>query len=298
MKLNTDKLVKLTVMGEISHPTLRKTGYVTTADGKVEAYPSVGGITTNRRIGDSAIDLMADHVEPGVSIRNSGPSVGDYSPNGGLNVLSCIGNRAIVTSGDSKGAEGFVTGKHGGVDHVMIDFGTDVLLKLQIGDKIHIQSFGTGLRLLDHYPEILVMNIDPDLLRVMNITEKAKTLAVGVTHIIPAKLMGSGLGSASVYSGDYDIQMFDPKTVRRNRLSSLRFGDVVAIIDSDASFGWIYREGAITIGIIVHSNSVISGHGPGVTTIMTSGAGKIRPVIDKKANLKNYLRSSLLKSKD
>lgn len=290
MKLNIDKLVKLTVMGEISHPTLRKTGYVTTAEGKVEVYPSVGGITTNCRVGDSAIDLMADHVEPGVSIRNSGPSIGEYSPNGALNVLACIGNKAIVTSGEAKGAEGFVTGKHGGVDHVMIDFSTDILLKLQIGDKIHIQSYGTGLRLPDYYPEILVMNIDPGLLERMNISEKSKTLTVAVTHVIPAKLMGSGLGSASVYSGDYDIQMFDSKTVRKYQLNNLRFGDVVAIIDSDASYGWIYREGAVTIGIVAHSNSVISGHGPGVTTIMTSSSGRIKPVIDKEANLKNYLK--------
>lgn len=290
MRLNTNKLVRLTVMGEISHPTLRKTGYVTTAEGKVEVFPSVGGVTTNCRIGDSAIDLMADHVEPGVSIRNSGPSVGEYSPNGALNVLACIGNKAKVTSGEAKGAEGFVTGKHGGVDHVMIDFSTEVLLKLQISDKIHIQSFGTGLRFLDYYPEILVMNIDPVLLQRMDIRENSKALTVGVTHVIPAKLMGSGLGSASVYSGDYDIQMFDPKTVRKYKLHTLRFGDLVAIIDSDASYGWIYREGAVTIGIIAHSNSVISGHGPGVTTIMTSGKGRIKPVIDKKANLKNYLK--------
>jgi hypothetical protein len=291
MKLNIDKLVKLTVMGEISHPTLRKTGYVTTAEGKVEVYPSVGGITTNCRIGDSAIDLMADHVEPGVSIHNSAPSIGEYSANGALNVLACIGNKAIVTSGEAKGAKGFVTGKHGGIDHVMVDFKREILLKLNIGDKIHIHSFGTGLRLLDNYPEILVMNIDPNLLQKLSISEKSKkSLAVGVTHMIPAKLMGSGLGSVSAYSGDYDIQMFDQKTVKKYNLSRLRFGDVVAIIDSDASYGWIYREGAVTIGIIAHSNSVISGHGPGVTTIMTSSFGKIIPVNDRKANLKNFLK--------
>lgn len=290
MKLNIDKLVKLAVMGEISHPTLRKTGYVTTAEGKVEVYPSVGGITINRRIGDSAIDLMADHVEPGVSIRNSGPSIGEYSPNGALNVLACIGNKAVVTSGEAKGSTGFVTGKHGGVDHVMVDFETEVLSKLNIGDKIHIHSFGTGLRLMDYYPEILAMNIDPGLLQKLNISEKADgTLAVNVTHSVPAKIMGSGLGNISAYSGDYDIQLFDKKTVQKYNLNSLRLGDIVAIMDSDASYGWIFREDAITIGVIAHSNSVISGHGPGVTAIMTSSTGKIKPIINASANLKDYL---------
>jgi hypothetical protein len=135
------------------------------------------------------------------------------------------------------------------------------------------------------------MNIDPDLLQRMSISEKSKkSLTVEVSHIIPAKLMGSGLGSVSAYSGDYDIQMFDKKTVQKYKLNNLRFGDIVAIMDSDASYGWIYREGAITIGIIAHSNSVISGHGPGVTTIMTSGSGRIKPEISKKANLKVYLK--------
>lgn len=291
MKLNIDKLVKLVVMGEISHPTLRKTGYVTTSEGKVEVYPSVGGIALNCRIGDSAIDLMADHVEPGVSIRNSGPSIGEYSSNGALNVLACIGNKAEVTSGEAKGSTGFVTGKHGGVDHVMVDFETDILSKLNIGDKIRIHSFGTGLRLTEYHPEIIAMNIDPGLLQKLGISEQAdKTLSINVTHRIPAKIMGSGLGNVSAYSGDYDIQMFDKQTVQKYDLDSLRLGDIVAIIDSDASYGWIFREGAITIGVIAHSNSVISGHGPGVTTIMTSSSAKIKPIINASANLREYLK--------
>lgn len=290
MRMNTDKLVRLSVTGEIDHPTLRKTGYVINSSGKAEVYPSVGGITYNARIGQPAVGWMADHVEPGVSIVNSGKSVGEYSPNGALNVLACIGNRVKVVSGEAKGAVGYVTGKHGGIDHVMVDFDPPILEKLIIGDKMLIQSFGVGLRLLDYYPEILCMNIDPDLLARLNISEKKK-LQIGVTHRIPVKLMGAGIGSSSTHSGDYDIQLFDDIAVEKYNLDTLRFGDVVAIIDSDASYGWIYREGAVTIGIIAHSNSVISGHGPGVTTILTSPAGRIEPIIDPEANLINYLYS-------
>jgi len=291
LKLNTENLIRLSVSGEIDHPTLRKTGYVINANGRVEVYPSVGGISYNARIGDRATGWMADHVEPGVSISNPGKSVGEYSPNAALNVLACIGNRAEVISGEMKGASGYVTGKHGGIDHVMVDFETSVLEKLQIGDKILIKSFGVGLRLLDFHPEILAMNIDPELLFKLNIG-KVKGLRVGVTHLIPAKLMGAGIGNSSAYSGDYDIQLFDEKAIKKYGLDNLRFGDVVAIIDSDASYGWIYREGAVTIGVIAHSNSVISGHGPGVTTVLTSPGGKIEPVIDRGANIKNYLRKS------
>jgi hypothetical protein len=288
MKLNTKKLVKLAVMAEISHPTLRKTGYVTTSEGKVEVYPSVGGITYNYRIGDSAIDLMADHVEPGVSTRNSGPSAGEYSPNAALNVLACIGNKAVVVSGEAKGAEGYVTGKHGGIDHVMIDFESEVLHQLNIGDKIRIETFGTGLRLEDYYPDILAMNIDPNLYEKLDINSSKNSISVAVTHLIPSKIMGAGIGASSAYSGDYDIQLFDKNVIKNYHLNTLRFGDIVGITDSDASHGWVYREGAVTIGVIAHSNSVISGHGPGVTTILTSGKGKIKPFIDKNANLKKY----------
>ena len=140
MKTNKTQLVKMAVMTEVSHPTLRKTGYVTTTEGKVEVYPSVGGITYNFRIGDSALDLMADHVEPGVSTRNSGPSAGEYSANAALNVLACIGNKAVVISGDAKGKQGVVTGKHGGIDHVMVDFEPNILAMLNIGDKIRIET--------------------------------------------------------------------------------------------------------------------------------------------------------------
>jgi hypothetical protein len=288
IQLNTKDLVQLSVTGEIDHPTLRKTGYVINSTGQVEVYPSVGGITYNIRIGDPAIGWMADHIEPGVSIINSGKGVGEYSPNAALNVLASIGNKAMVISGDSKDSVGYVTGKHGGINHVMIDFPSDVLEKLVIGDKVQIKSIGVGLRLIDHYPHILVMNCDPEVLKKI-IIKKDDYIKIGVTHKIPAKLMGSGIGSSSAHSGDYDIQVFDEPAIKQYDLNSLRFGDIVAIMDSDASFGWIYREGAITIGVIVHSNSVISGHGPGVTTILTSASGKIEPILDSKANLKNYL---------
>lgn len=291
LRLNVEMLVKIAVLGEITAPTLRKTGYVVNAQGKVEVYPGVGGITYNKRIGDSAINLMADHVEPGVSVRNRESFSGEYSPNAGLNVLACIGNKARVVSGDAGGAVGLVTGKHGGIDHVMIDFEPSILEKLTIGDRIQIEAFGTGLRLVDYYPDILAMNIDPSLLQKLNYQKQKGTLEVGVTHIIPAKLMGSGLGSSSTHSGDYDIQMFDEEAVQKCELNDLRFGDIVAIINSDASYGWIYRKNAVTIGIIAHSNSVVSGHGPGVTTILTSSSGKIKPFIDKTANLKNYFYS-------
>ena len=70
----------------------------------------------------------------------------------------------------------------------------------------------------------------------------------------------------------------------------MRLGDLVAIQNADHSYGRIYKEGAISVGIIVHSDCVISGHGPGVTTLFTSSNGKIIPRIDPDANIAKLLK--------
>lgn len=290
IKTNKNMLVIQSVVGQISNPTFSKPPYVISADGMPLVLPGVGGITYNIRVGDPAIGWEADHVEPGVSIMNPEKTEGSWSPNAGLNTLACIGNEAKVISGDAKGAKGFVVGKHGGIEHVMVDFPPNVLEKLAIGDKMQINACGVGLKLLDYFPEIHVMNIAPDLLLKIRIRDKKGMLEFPVTHLVPASVMGSGLGSSHSYSGDYDIQMFDENIVKKYGFESLRFGDFVAIIDADHSYGRIYKTGAVSIGIIVHSNCVIAGHGPGVMTVLTSSKGRIKPVLNKRSNLINYLR--------
>jgi len=289
LKTNVDRLVKVSVMGEVASPVLRYPPYNISAFGQLIVCPGVGGIRYNVRVGDSAVNWVADHVEPGVSIKNLSSYPGNpEGPNNALNVLSCIGNEVRVVSGEAKGAIGYVTGKHGGIEHVMVDFPPEVLEKLVIGDKVQVKAFGQGLKLLD-FPEVTVMNIDPSLLMKMDISVEGDCLVVGVTHVIPAGIMGSGLGSNQTYSGDYDITLFDEETVKKHNLSTLRLGDVVAIMDADSTYGRIYRRGAVTIGVVVHTNSYIAGHGPGVTTILTSSKGKIKPVINSKANIAYYL---------
>ena len=288
IRTNADKLIKISVLGEIASPTIRSV-YNVSATGKPIVLPGVGGVTYNLRIGDLACGWEADHVEPGASVENkendarSGPAA-----NTAFNVLSCVGNKATVVSGDAKGAEGVVTGKHGGIEHVLIDFSMEILEKLVPGDRILVKSYGLGLKLLD-FPEIKVLNIDPALLKTWDPQPKGDKLEVSVTHIVPAAIMGSGLGANQVNSGDYDIQLFDEKIVEQYGLASLRLGDLVAIIDADHSFGRIYRQGAISLGVVIHTNCVTAGHGPGVTTLMTSPDGKIIPQINTKANIASLL---------
>ncbi|MEM4732905.1 MAG: DUF4438 domain-containing protein [Candidatus Bathyarchaeia archaeon] len=290
LKTNANRLVKISVMGEVASPVVGRSVYNISATGKPLILPGVGGITYNLRVGDPACGWEADHVEPGVSVesKENDPRYGQGA-NAALNVLSCIGNEAIVVSGDAKGAKGVVTGKHGGIEHVLVDFPPETLEKLVLGDKILIKAFGVGLKLAE-FPDIKVMNTDPLFLEALNATPQGEKLEVPVTHIVPAAIMGSGIGANQVYSGDYDIQLFEEKVTEQYGLEDLRLGDLVAIIDADHSFGRIYRQGAISVGIVIHTNCVTAGHGPGVTSLMTSPTGKIIPKIDAKANIAHILK--------
>ena len=289
LRTNLGRLVKISVMGEIASPVTPRGAYKVTYDGSPVVLPGVGGITYNVRVGDPAVGWEADHVEPGVSVENKERD--DRFPQGqntALNTLACVGNEAILMTGDAKGARGVVTGKHGGIEHVMVDFALDDMERMMLQDKILIKAFGVGLKILD-LPEVTLMNLDPRLLDALNPRIVGGELEVPVTHEVPAKIMGSGLGSNQVYSGDYDIQLFDEPSLRKHGLEDLRLGDLVVISDADHTYGRIYKEGAVSVGIVVHTDCVTAGHGPGVATLMTSTTGKIRPRIDSSANIAQLL---------
>ena len=165
LRTNEQRLVKLSVQGEISPPGYSDLGKVD-AQGKIFVLPGTGGISYNVKIGDLANAFEADHIEPGVSTRNP-----DTRSSNAYNYLSCIGNEATVITGDAKGAKGFVTGTHGGIEHVILYFPEDALEKMNIGDKVNVKSFGQGLQLLD-YPDISVMNLDPAGLKKLHIREE------------------------------------------------------------------------------------------------------------------------------
>ena len=150
LRTNEDCLVEVSVLGEVFPPVSRGDWRVG-PDGVPTMLPGVGGITYNCKVGHSAIDWEADHVEPGVSVRAEKEDVNDA-----LNLLACVGNAARVVTGDAKGARGVVTGKHGGIEHVLVDFAQGALERLAVGDKVQIRACGLGLKLLDA-PEVRVM---------------------------------------------------------------------------------------------------------------------------------------------
>ena len=250
--------------------------------------PSIGGITLNIQVGDSAFGWAGDHVEPGVSCTADTLKPFEH-PNTSFQLYSCAGNQAKVVSGEAKGAIGYVIGHHGGSEHVIVDFPREAKEKLTYDDKIIVFAKGQGLKLSD-YPDIMLYNLDPGLLSKMKIKKSGKAkLRVPVTTIVPAVCMGSGVGAAHVAKGDYDIMTSDPETVKEYQLDKIRFGDFVALMDHDNRYGRAYRKGAVTIGIVVHSDCLGAGHGPGVTTLMTCKTSLIEPVIDPQANIADLL---------
>jgi hypothetical protein len=287
LKTNEDKLVEFILQCQPGPPHAWN-GWMVDREGKPFILPSIGGITLNIQVGDPASGWEGDHVEPGISCTADTKKPFEH-PNVGVQTFACVGNKAKVVSGEAKDAEGWVLGHHGGSEHVMIDFPRDVKEKMTYEDKIVIFGKGQGLALVD-YPEIVLFNFDPDLLKKMNIVELGDgRLQVPVTTMAPAAAMGSGIGVAHVANGDYDIVTGDPETVNEYKLDQMRFGDVVALLDHDNRYGRDYRKGSITIGVIVHSDCKLAGHGPGVTTLMTCATPLIEPVIDPKANLADIL---------
>lgn len=286
LRLNTRDLIAVAVQGQIAHPVGRLSPYRIGQDGVPRILPGTGGIVLNQRIGDRCVGLAGDHTEPGVALHNNTREVvgSRRGSNLALITYACVGNRACVVTGPATGRRGTVTGKHGGIDHVIVDFPPATLRILRIGDRIQITAYGLGLRLRDH-PEVSVFNCSPRLIRQWGLRSHQGRLLVPVTHLIPASIMGSGLGKNSVVQGDYDIQLFDSRIRRRFGLETLRFGDFVSVVHGENRFGPSYREGRLSIGVIVHGDSTVSGHGPGVTTLLTGPTTSIRLVRDPGANL-------------
>ena len=235
LRINEDRLIKFAVQGSVVYP--KCFGWELTSTGESLILPSVGGITYNVKVGDPGFGLAGDHIEPCVSF-SSDPKEPNKDPNRAFNTFSCIGNEAVIISGDAKGAKGIVTGHHGGVEHVIADFDNETLEKLTQDDKLLIRAYGQGLCFTD-YPDIKVFSLSPEVLNKIGLSVDADgRIVVPVTAVVPGKLMGSGLGHNDVYKGDYDIQTSDAEAIKRYKLDVLRLGDIVAIQDHDSSYGW------------------------------------------------------------
>ncbi len=280
LRTNADKLVSIAVCGNISQPSLRHPGYTLDQNGVGAVLPGMAGVVYNARVGDPAFGWAGDHVEPGTSIANP-----DNAAEFALHYLTCMGNSAVVTSGLAKGARGVVTGEHA---RVLVDFDDDVSELLCVGDTVQIIAHGRGLALLD-YPQVELKKMSPELLEALNIQEVGGRLRVPVTMALPPRIMGSGAELNSEYV-DQDLMSGDRALMAELGIDQMRLGDIVVIPDADHRFGRGYRKGATAIALCIHGDSVMTGHGPGILTLMACPEPLIEPVIDPNANLAHLLR--------
>lgn len=287
MRHNADKLVHVSVMGQIASPSLPglpAEPYRLDADGKPFLYPTHGSIVYNVSVGDSAYGWLADTIHPSVSIHlKEGPA------NQGLNILSCVGNTATVMTGAARGTKGVVTGKSGRFsEHVIVHFSVADREKMAIGDKILVRSAGVGLELAD-FPTIKLKACSPTLLeKLVDGHDEQGRLRVKVVANVPSYLLGAGAGLASD-GGSLHIQTVDKAALAEAGLDALRLGDVVAMHDFDSRYSHGFFRGAVGIGVVGQGDSPRPGYGPGLTLLMTSHDGKIAPVVDAGSNLVDLL---------
>ncbi|PKL79441.1 MAG: DUF4438 domain-containing protein [Candidatus Melainabacteria bacterium HGW-Melainabacteria-1] len=285
---NGEQLIETAIQGQPVYPGA--SGWRVSHDGQSLMLPGVGGITYNLKLGDSAYGWAADHAEPCVSATASYDKR-EQGVNLSFNYFACVGNEARILTGEAKGTRGIVTGTHGGCEHVMIDFPPAALDVLSFDDKIQIRARGQGLKLLD-YPELKIWSLDPVLLGKMGLEEdqQDRKLRLPVAGLVPAELLGSGLGRTDGFKADIDIQTSDWAVIEEHKLDQLKLGDMVALLDYKSFYGWSYQKGAVTIGVVTHTDSYTAGHGPGVTTLITSLQGELLPFVQPDANLGRYLK--------
>lgn len=269
----------MAVTGAVSQPGLRYPGYTLDADGAGAVLPGMAGVVYNVRVGDAAFGWAADHVEPGVSVAHADEG-GDFA----LHYLTCIGNEAVVTSGLAQGARGVVTGEHA---RILIDFPGEANDLLNVGDTVQIRAHGRGLALTD-YPHIELKKVSPRFLEAMRIEaldERRITLPVAME--LPVRIMGSGAELNSEYV-DQDLMSGDRALMHGLGIDTLRLGDLVAIRHADHHFGRSYREGAVSVALCIHGDSVMTGHGPGILTLLTCAEACIEWTLDRNANLADF----------
>jgi hypothetical protein len=277
-RTNKDQLMTIAVEGGVSSASSR--GYSVTYDGSSRLLLGMGSINHTVSVGDAAYGWAnADHVEPDVSFTNpDSPALG---------VLGSIGNEATLISGAARGAKGYYIGKHGSS---MIWFPENVMAELSVNDEVQVAARGVGLR-IEGFEDVRINKLDPELLERIGIEIENDQLVVPVVKKVPGHIMGSGIGMGRMIleTVDYDIQTTDPATVEEYDLKTLRIGDLVAIEDHYDYFGRGRYEGAMTIGVVIHGWSDISGHGPGLDPIISALPGRVDIKIDPDANIAYYL---------
>jgi hypothetical protein len=278
-RINDGELLVTAVVGEVTSPSMAANPYEVDADGRPVVPVGMGGVCYNVKVGMSALGWAGDQVEPGLSIANAAAPA-----NEALNLFACVGNRAVVRSGDAAGVEGVVVGKHEvfmGAKHVLVHVDDGALERVVPGDSVVVRANGRGMRIAGA-PEIACHSLSPDLWRAWAPELRDGTVAVRVTRVLPPEVMGMGSGRVSAVTSVALQRGAD-------ELEGLRLGDLVAVSDWDATYYTGYREGALTVGVVACGDSPVLGNGPGMTLLLSAPGGLLRPEVDAAASIAELL---------
>jgi hypothetical protein len=248
---------------------MRPNGYRHWPDGRAAILRGMSGIAHNASFGGRAFGRAADCIHPGISIRQA-----EDMRNRGLNVYACVGNRAKVMTGQAAGTVAVVTGKSVRFsEKVIVHLPKTARAKMAVGDQIIIRSEGIGMAMIDH-PGVMLKGIGPNLLAALQHRVEGAHIDFGVVATIPAHLEGAGLG-LTTEGGSLHLQSTDKGKLAKHGLDALRFGDIVALADTDSRHNHGYLQGARAIGVVCASDGPRAGFGPGIAILMTAPAGEL-----------------------
>ena len=266
--------VAVNLLGVVEHPALDGGPWRIDRDGVPYVPLGDGGIVLDLQLGDSVFGLAGDHAAPGACLTHPDSAAGHA-----LSAYACIGNTAQVRTGRAAGARGVVLGQRGEEGRVIVGFGQADLARMRPADQVAVRAFGQGMRPEALRPDVMVMNLDPDVLALLPVVMPDRhdaAVTVGVRMTVPSKLAGNGIGRPAA-GWDLDLQLPPPGP---DGAGDLLLGDLVAVTDLDARWNIGYRRDWVTVGVVVHGGSPLPGHGPGITPILTGPAGALRPQPD------------------
>jgi Domain of unknown function (DUF4438) len=266
--------VAVNLLGVVEHPALDGGPWRIDRDGTPYVPLGDGGIVLDLRLGDSVFGLAGDHAAPGACLTHPDAAAGHA-----LSAYACIGNTARVRTGRAAGARGVVLGQRGEEGRVIVGFGQADLARMRPSDQVTVRAFGQGMRPEALRPDVMVMNLDPDVLALLPVAmpdRRDAAVTVGVRMTVPSKLAGNGIGRPAA-EWDLDLQLPPPGP---DGAGDLLLGDLVAVTDLDARWNMGYRRDWVTVGVVVHGGSPLPGHGPGITPVLTGPATALRPQPD------------------
>lgn len=285
--MTSPRVVATNAAAVIEAPGLDANPYLIDADGHPFVPVGDGGIVLGLAVGDSVFGFDTDHGSPAVSVVHP-----DGSARAALTAFSCLGNQAVLRSGEGAGRRGVVLGKRGEAGRVLVWFPDDVMPTLVPGDSMAIRAAGQGWQLDEPLAGLGVqaLNIDPRAMAALHIELAGDRVRAGVRGAVPSKLIGNGIGRPA-HQWDLDLQV-TASTAAALGLAKLAIGDLLAVQDLDVRHNAGFRRGWLTLGVAVTTGSPRPGHGVGVMPILCGPATAFE--VDVRADDHVGITSSML----